>query len=135
MRTHSRRRRASASVFGMLLIILMTCVMGYVFYGFVADKINFAKNIYSSQMSSLLLQSFSINATQITAWLENTGTALIEITGAYVNGAISTLVNIADIAPGSVEPASMLGTFTQGCTYTVKFLSALDTVISFKIKY
>jgi hypothetical protein len=109
--------------------------MGYVFYGFVADKINFAKNIYSSQMSSLLLQSFSINATQITAWLENTGTALIEITGAYVNGAISTLVNIADIAPGSVEPASMLGTFTQGCTYTVKFLSALDTVISFKIKY
>ena len=135
MYTRTKRRRASLSVFGMLLMLVMTCVMGFVFYEFVADKIDFARNVFSSQMSAILLQSFSINATHITAWLQNTGTALIEITGAYVNGFVSALVNIADIAPGSVGAASMLGTFTQGCTYTVKLLSAFNTVISFDIQY
>lgn len=135
MYTRIRRRRASLPVYGVLLMLLITCVLGFVFYAFVADKVNFAKSTFSSQMSSILLQSFSINATQITAWLQNTGISLIEITGAYVNGFISTLVNVADIAPGSIGMASMLGMFTQGCTYTVKLLSAFNTVISFDIKY
>lgn len=135
MYTPARRRKASLPVYGVLLMLVMTCVMGFVFYGFVMDKVNLATGIFSSQMSSILLQSFSINATHITAWLENTGTALIEITGAYVNGFASALVNTADIAPGSVGVASMLGIFTQGCTYTVKFLSSFNTVMSFDIKY
>ena len=135
MYTPARRRRASLPVYGVLLMLVMTCVMGFVFYGFVIDKVNFATVTLSSQMSSILLKSFSINATHITAWLQNTGTALIEITGAYVNGFASALVNTADIAPGSVAAASMLGVFIRGSTYNVKFLSVFNTVISFEIKF
>jgi hypothetical protein len=122
-------------VYGVLLMLVMTSVMGFVLYGFVMDKVNFATGMFSSQMSSILLQSFSINATHITAWLQNTGTALVEITGAYVNGFASALVTTADIAPGSVGAASMLGIFIQGYTYNVRFLSAFNTVLSFDIKF
>jgi hypothetical protein len=106
-----------------------------VFLGKIRVCVTVLVSTFSSQMSSILLQSFSINATHITLYLQNTGISLIEITGAYVNGFISTLVNIADIAPGSVGAASMLGMFTQGCTYTVKLPSAFNTAISFDIIY
>jgi hypothetical protein len=135
MRILTRGRRASLPVYGILLMLIMTCVIGVVFYGFVEDNVYLAKSLFSAQMSDILVRSVIINSTHIIAWLQNNGAALIEITGAYVNGLVSNLVNIANIAPGSIGAASMLGIFMQGYTYTVKLLSTFNTVVSFDIKY
>jgi hypothetical protein len=86
-------------------------------------------------MSALLVQSFTINSTQITAWLQNAGNTLVEITGAYVNGLVAALANTVNIQPGSVGATSLLGDFTEGVTYTVKLLSVFNTVITFDVTY
>ena len=67
--------------------------------------------------------------------LENAGSALVEITGAYVNGLIVALANTVNIKPGSVGTTSLLGDFTKGATYTVKLLSVFNTVITFDATY
>jgi hypothetical protein len=130
-----RCRKASIPVFGALLMIIIIFIVGYMFFSFVMTKVDFAKGTFSAQMSRLLLQSFSINSTHVTAWLQNVGNTFITITGAYVNGAIAALTNAVQIEAGSVQTASLLGVFTEGCTYCVKLLSSCNTVISFDIAY
>jgi len=135
MRSLTRCRKASSSIYAVLLLIIITLASGAVLFNFVMANVNFAKSSFTSQMSALLVQSFTINATQITAWLENAGSALVEITGAYVNGLIVALANTVNIKPGSVGTTSLLGDFTKGATYTVKLLSVFNTVITFDVTY
>jgi hypothetical protein len=116
-------------------MVIITFASGAVLFNFVMSNVNFAKNSFTSQMSALLVQSFTINATQITAWLQNTGNTLVEITGAYVNGLIAILTNSVNIQPGSVGATSLQGDFTKGGTYTVKLLSVFNTLITFDITY
>lgn len=66
-------RRVSAVVFAVLLLVLPTFVSGILFYTFAMDNINFATETFSTQMVGLLLNSFTMNATYIVAFLKNTG--------------------------------------------------------------
>jgi len=131
----TRCRKASSSVYAVLLTVIITFASGAVLFNFVMSNVNFAKNSFTSQMSALLVQSFTINATHITAWLQNAGNTLVEITGAYVDGLIAALTNTVNIQPGSVRATSLQGDFTKGGPYSVKLLSAFNTLITFDITY
>ena len=118
-RQPKRSRRRSTAVFAVLLLILIT-FSGSLFYTFAMDNISFAANTYKTQMVALLVNSFTINATHIVAFLQNTGSKLVEITTAYVNGLITAIVNLAKIAPNATSAVILTGNFLPGNTYSVK---------------
>ena len=122
-------------MYAVLLLVILCFASGILLFNYAMSKVDFAKNMFSSQMSALLVQSFAINATHITAWLQNAGTALVEITGAYVNGLIAALADVVLIEPGSVGAAAMQGVYSKGYTYSVKLLSVFNTVIVFDVAY
>lgn len=119
----------------MLLIVLVTFVFGILFYTFVMDNINFATETINTQMVGLLLNSFSINSTHIVAFLKNTGSALVEITSAYVNGLVTAIVNLVKIAPKAIGSVILRGTFLPGNTYDVKLTNMFNAEVTFQASY
>ena len=134
-RQPKRSRRGSTAVFAVILLVLITFVFGILFYTFVMDNINFAANTYNTQMVALLVNSFTINATHIVAFLQNTGSALVEITTAYVNGLITAIVNIAKIAPNAISAVILTGNFMPGNTYSVKLANIFNTEVTFQASF
>jgi hypothetical protein len=118
-------------VFGILLIVLVTFVFGILFYTFVMDNINFATETINTQMVGLLLNPFSINSTHIVAFLKNTGSALVEIASAYVNGLVTAIVNLVKIAPKAIGSVILRGTFLPGNTYDVKLTNMFNAEVTF----
>jgi hypothetical protein len=118
-----------------LLLVLITFVSGILFYTFVMQNINFATNTFSNQMAALLVNSFSINATHIVAFLQNTGSTLVEITSAYVNGLITAIVNLVKIAPNAVGAVILAGSFIAGNVYSIKLGSIFGTDVTFQASF
>jgi hypothetical protein len=86
-------------------------------------------------MAALLVTSFSINSTHIVAFLQNTGLKLVEITSAYVNGLIATIVNLVKIAPNAVEVVVLAGSFTAGHLHSVKLETIFGTDVNFQASF
>jgi flagellin-like protein len=128
-------RRGTSAVFGVLLLVLITFVSGILFYTFVMQNISFATNTFNNQMTALLVNSFSINATHIVAFLQNTGSKLVEITSAYVNGLITAIVNMVKIAPNAVGAVILAGSFIAGNVYSVKLGSIFGTDVTFQASF
>ena len=119
----------------MLLLVLITFASGILFYNFVMSNISFATNTYNTQMVALLVKSFTINATHIVAFLQNTGAAMVEFTNAYVNGLITALVTLVQIAPNAIGAAILQGDFLAGNTYTVKLANIFSTEVTFQASF
>jgi hypothetical protein len=130
-----KSRRASTAVFGVLLLVLVTFVSGILFYTFVMDNVSFATETFNTQMVGLLMKSFSINATHIVAFLQNTGSKLVEITTAYVNGLVTAIVNLVKIAPQAIGSIILAGSFIPGNTYDVKLGSIFNTEVTFQASF
>jgi hypothetical protein len=136
MTQHPKRsRKGSTAVFAVLLLVLITFASGILFYNFVMSNISFATNTYNTQMVALLVKSFTINATHIVAFLQNTGAAMVEFTNAYVNGLITALVTLVQIAPNAVGAAILQGDFLAGNTYTVKLANIFSTEVTFQASF
>ena len=136
MTRHPKKsRRGSTAVFAVLLLVLITFVSGILFYNFVMSNITFATNTYNTQMVALLVNSFTINATHIVAFLQNTGSALVEISTAYVNGLITAVVNLAKIAPNAIGAVILTGNFLSGNTYSVKLANIFNTEVTFQASF
>jgi hypothetical protein len=130
-----KSRRGSTTVFGVLLLVLVTFVSGILFYTFVMDNVNFATGAFNTQMVGLLVESFTMNSTHIVAFLQNTGAALIEITTAYVNGLVTAIVNLVKIAPEAIGSVILAGSFMAGNTYDVKLGNIFNTEVTFQASY
>jgi flagellin-like protein len=136
MAQHPKKsRRGSTAVFGVLLLVLITFVSGILFYTFVMQNINFATNTFSNQMAALLVNSFSINATHVVAFLQNTGSKLVEVTSAYVNGLITAIVNMVKIAPNAIEAVVLAGNFIAGNVYSIKLGTIFGTDVNFQASF
>jgi flagellin-like protein len=136
MHHHPKKsRRGSTAVFGVLLLVLITFVSGILFYTFVMQNVSFATNTFSNQMAALLVNSFSMNSTHIVAFLQNTGSKLIEITSAYVNGLITAIVNLVKIAPNAVGSVILTGAFIAGNAYSVKLGTIFGTDVTFQASF
>jgi hypothetical protein len=81
------------------------------------------------------MKSFSINATHIVAFLQNTGSALVEITTAYVNGLVTAIVNLVKIVPNAIGSIILTGNFLPGNTYDVKLANIFNTEVTFKASF
>jgi len=130
-----RSRRASTAVFGVLLLVLVTFISGILFYTFVMDNVNFATETFNTQMVGLLVESFTMNSTHIVAFLQNTGSALVEITSAYVNGLVTAIVNLVKITPDAIGSVILAGSFIAGNTYDVKLGNIFNTEVTFQASY
>lgn len=130
-----KSRRGSTAVFGVLLLVLITFVSGILFYTFVMQNVNFATETISTQMAALLLNSFTMNGTHLVAFLQNTGSALVEVTSAYVNGLIAAIVNVVKIAPNAVGAVILVGEFLAGNMYDVKLGTIFNTKITFQASF
>ena len=86
-------------------------------------------------MVALLVNSFTINATHIVAFLQNAGSALVEITTAYVNGLVTAIVNLAKIAPNAIGAVILTGNFLPGNTYSVKLANIFSTEVTFQASF
>jgi hypothetical protein len=130
-----KSRRASTAVFGVLLIVLITFVSGILFYTFVMENINFATETFNTQMAGLLLNSCTMNSTHLVAFLTNTGSQIIEITTAYVNGLVTAIVNLVKIAPNAIGSVVLTGNFLPGNTYDVKLGTIFNTEVTFQAAF
>jgi flagellin-like protein len=130
-----KSRRGSTAVFGVLLLVLITFVSGILFYTFVMQNISFATNTFSNQMAALLVNSFSINATHIVAFLQNTGSNLVEVTSAYVNGLITAIVNMVKIAPNAIGAVILAGSFIAENLYSIKLGTIFGTDVTFQASF
>jgi hypothetical protein len=129
------RRGTTTVVFGVLLLVLITLVSGFLFYTFVMDNVNFATETLNTQIAGLLLKSFTINSTHIVAFLKNTGAQIVEVTSAYINGLITTITNLVKIAPNAVGSVVLAGTFQYGNTYDVKLGTIFNTAATFEASF
>ena len=130
-----KSRRGSTAVFAVLLLVLVTFTSGILFYNFVMQNITFATETINIQMTTLLLNSFTINSTHIVAFLQNTGSTLVEVTSAYVNGLITAIVNVVKIAPNAVGAVILVGNFLAGTMYSVKLGTIFNTGVTFQASF
>ena len=130
-----RSRRASTAAFGVLLLVLVTFISGILFYTFVMDNITFAAETLNTQIAGLLLNSFTMNSTHIVAFLKNTGSQIIEVTTAYVNGLVTAIVNLVKIAPNAIGSVILTGNFLPGSTYDVKLTNIFNAEVTFQASY
>ena len=135
MRGLIRCRRGSSSAYAVLLLVIMTCASGAVFFSFAVSQVDLAMDLCGLQLSVLLVQSLTINDARLTMWLRNAGNALVEITGGYVTRLIAALAGIVCVEPGSTSMTATKGLFTEACSYSVKLLSLFSTVLAFEITY
>lgn len=80
-------------------------------------------------MTALPVNSFTMNFAHIVTILKNTSSALVKITIAYINGLISSIVNLVKIDSNAVGAVILLGTFLAINKYSVK----LGTIFSTKV--
>ncbi len=135
MRENPRSRRGSSATFGVLLMTLIIFASGFLFYNFVITNINTATDTFTNQMTGLLMKSFTMNSTHIIAFLQNTGQKVVDITVAYVNGLVTAIVNMAEIAPNAIGTVILCGTFMAGDTYNVKLATIFNNDVSFQASF
>ena len=98
------------------------------------QNINIATEALNTQMAALLLNSFTINATHVVVFLQNTGSALVEITSGVVNGPIAAIVNAVRIVTNAIGAVIVAGEFLSRNTYNVK-LGTIFTEETFQASF
>ncbi len=135
MRVLLKSRRGSSIVLGSLALVVVSLVVGLVFYSYVSGSLETMTKNYSTQMQLLLLEWATINSTHITATLRNSGSKDVSITNAYVNNIPTLLQQTLQIAPSMVESAYISGTYQQGTTYKVKLAGLFGLLLKFDVSF
>lgn len=135
MRKLARSRKGSSLVLATLLLVVVTLVAGILFYNTIIGSVHSMTNNFNTQMALILLESSSINATHITAFIRNTSQYTVEILNAYVNSEIAVLAQAVKIAASSLGIAYIKSDYTRGSTYSVKLAGMFGTLITFQVAY
>jgi len=135
MRKLARSRKGSSLALATLLLVVVTLVAGVLFYSTIAGSVSSMTNNFNTQMSLLLLEASSINATHITAFIRNTGQFCVEILNAYVNSQIALLVNAVKISASALGITYVKGDYSKGATYSVKLAGMFGTLITFEVTF
>jgi len=124
-------KNGASAILGVLLIVLITITTGVFFYNYVSGMVESMKTNLNTQFSLLLLETFNINTTCITAYLRNTGSMVISVMSAYVNSIPAVLSQLIELAPSTVAPIVIYGMYSIGTTYQVKLTSTLGMLVTF----
>lgn len=134
MKAFTRSKKGTSKVLGTLMAIIVVFISGFFFYNFVASNVNFAKNTFNTQLTNLLLDSFSANSTHILAFIKNSANKAVEFTQAYTNNMLAVLQGgKAIVEPLSTGAAIIRGSFMEGSTYTVKLSNIFNVAITFTV--
>ena len=131
MKRTLKNKKGVSTVLGVLLIVLVTVTMGVFFYSYVSGLVDNMKFNLNTQLSLLLIETVNINTTCITAYVRNTGSAIVNIINAYVNSIPAVLSRLVELTPSTVAPIFIYGMYMIGATYQVKLTSTLGTLITF----
>jgi len=135
MRKLARSRKGSSLALATLLLVIVTLVAGVLFYNTIMGSVSSMTNNFNTQMSLLLLENCSMNATHITAFLRNTGQYTVEILNAYVNSEIALLAQSVKISASSLGITYIKGDYAKGATYSVKLAGMFGTLITFQVTF
>lgn len=135
MRKLANSRKGSSLVLASLLLVIVTIAAGVLFYNNIMGSVSSMTTNINTQMSLLLLESSSVNATHITAFLRNTGQFSVEILNAYINDEIAILSQTVKIAASSLATTYIKGVYTKGATYSVKLAGMFGALITFQAKF
>jgi hypothetical protein len=122
-------------VLGSLMLVIVSLIVGLIFYGYVSGSLEAMTRNYNTQMQRLLLEWATINSTHITAVLKNAGPKAVSITNAYVNNIPALLHQNLQIAPSSVEAAYISGAYQKGTTYKVKLAGLFGLLLKFEVSF
>lgn len=135
MRKLKSSRKGSSQVIATLMLVIVTLVAGIMLYQMVMGQVNSMTKTVNTQMSILSLESSSINATDITAFVHNVGQVTVEISNAYVNDEIAPLAQTVKIAASSLGVTYIKGDFVRGTSYSVKLAGMFGTLITFQVTF
>lgn len=134
MKAFISSKNGTSKVLGTLMVIIVAFAFGLYFFKFAMSNVDFAKTTFNTQITSLLLSSVSANSTHIVAFIKNAANQVVEITQAYVNNMLATLQEgKAILQPVSTGVATIVGSFTEGNTYTVKLSNVFSVAVTFTV--
>jgi hypothetical protein len=135
MRALMKSRLGNSLVLGSLMLVIVSLIVGLLFYSYVSGSLETMTKNYNTQMQRLLLEWATINSTHITAMLKNAGPKTVRITNAYVNNIPALLHRNLQIAPSSIEAAYISGAYQKGTTYKVKLAGIFGIVLKFEVSF
>ena len=135
MRALMRSRTGSSLVLGSITLVIVSLIVGLIFYSYVSGSLELMTKNYNTQMQHLLLEWATVNSTHITAMLKNAGPKAVKITNAYVNNIPALLHQNLQVPPSSVEAAYINGAYQKGTTYKVKLAGLFGLVLKFEVSF
>jgi len=118
--------RAITAVIATLLLIILTCLAGVVFYSFGIGMIEDITGSDSLQPFSLSIDTISFNSTCMQIYVRNGLDRNLGIVELYINKKaydVYTSSSCFDTIPkGSTVPIHVLGSFSDGCMYNLKMI-------------
>jgi hypothetical protein len=118
--------RAITVVMATLLMIILTCLAGVVFYSFGIGMIEDITDSDSMQPFSLCIDNISFNSTCMQIYVRNGLDRDLGIVELYINNKacdVYTSSYCFDIIPkGGTVPIHVLGSFSDGCMYNIKMI-------------
>ena len=117
-------KKAITAVMATLLMIIVTCLVGGVFYYFGMEMIKNITSSESTQPFSLCIDTISFNSTCTQIYVRNGLDRDLGVVEVYINKSpydIYISSSCFDSIPkGTIVPIHVLGSFSDGCMYNVK---------------
>ena len=121
-----KKNRAISGIFGVLLLIILTCLVGLVFYAFGIGMIEDITGSDSMQPFSLCIDNISFNSTCMKIYVRNGLDRDLSVVQLFINDKlyeVYTSSSCFDTIPkGSTVPIHVLGIFSDGCMYNIKMI-------------
>jgi len=133
----SRSRKAISPVIATLLLILVAVASGLVLYSYVMGYLGSMTKGGSSMQGLLSLDSSTADTSSITAYVRNVGSVSVNITSAYLDGAVQSIDSpgYVVISTGNVGTVTLSGlTLQSGTSYTVTLVAKDGTSLVFNVK-
>ena len=135
MRTLMKSRTGTSMMLGSIMLIIVSLVVGLLFYSYVSGSFDVMTNTFNTQMQGLLLEWTQVNTTHITAMLKNAGPKIVSITNAYVNNIPKLLQQNLQISPSSTGAAYVNGVYQKGTTYKIKLAGIFGLLLKFDVTF
>lgn len=118
-------RKAASHTLSIMLLVVITFIVGMLFYNFVAGLVGNYTKPASTEPFSLRIENVTINNTCITVYVRNALDQAVTIDTAYVNNephAILSLSNKVTISENSTGKVFIMGSYNAGARYEIKII-------------
>ena len=119
-----RNIRGISAAFASLLLVIITCIAGFLLYSFGLGMIEEVTESPSTQPFSLCIETISVNGTCMKIFVRNWLDQQVRVVNVYINdNSYSVFVSgdCVDVIPQNQTRAMHIkGLFTSGCLFNVR---------------